>query len=248
MTNDTYGSFYLFFANMSQLNGHKGLLGFAIREIDSEILEKINCTEKTINTLNFFMTPQSISNGTKNASFLSDFSMRVFTSGCYYMDVKSGKWMSYGMEVLETTNITHTHCVSNHLTSFAGGWMVLPPQINFEYVLANASFLKNPTIYITVIVLVCLYILLAIWSRWMDRKDEQKVGITILNEEDNFENKYIYEIIFFTGARKDAVTDSKVDCIISSDITETEIIELRDKKRKMFRRGGIDSFIYGAEQ
>jgi len=156
--------------------------------------------------------------------------------------------MSYGMEVLETTNITDTHCVSNHLTSFAGGWMVLPPQINFEYVLANASFLKNPTIYITVIVLICLYILLAIWSRWMDRKDEQKVGITILNQDENFENKYIYEIIFFTGARKDAATDSRVDCIISSDITETEIIELRDDKRKMFNRGGIDSFIYGVEQ
>ena len=233
---------------MSQINGHKGLLGFAIREIDPTILPKINCTEKNIDTLNFFITEDSISNVTNGTSFLNDFYVRVFTSGCYYMDIDSGKWMSYGMEVLETTNITHTHCVSNHLTSFAGGWMVLPPQINFEYVLANASFLKNPTIYITVIVLVCLYILLAIWSRWMDRKDEQKVGITILNEDENFENKYIYEIIFFTGARKDAATDSKVNCIISSDINETEIIELRDEKRKMFNRGGIDSFIYAVEQ
>jgi hypothetical protein len=233
---------------MSQINGHKGLLGFAIREIDSNILAKINCTEKNIYTLNFFNTEESISNVMNGTSFLSDFSMRVYTSGCYYMDVETGKWLSDGMEVLETTNITHTHCVSNHLTSFAGGWMVLPPQINFEYVLANASFLKNPTIYITVIVMVCLYILLAIWSRWMDRKDEQKVGITILDQDENFENKYIYEIIFFTGARKDAATDSKVNCIVSSDITETEIIELRDEKRKMFNRGGIDSFIYAVEQ
>ena len=131
---------------MSQINGHKGLLGFAIREIDSNILAKINCTEINIQTLHFFNTEDSISNLTNGTSFLNDFSLRVYTSGCYYMDVETGKWLSDGMEVLETTNITHTQCVSNHLTSFAGGWMVLPPQINFEYVLANASFLKNPTI------------------------------------------------------------------------------------------------------
>jgi hypothetical protein len=233
---------------MSELKGHRGLLGFAIREIDSTILPKINCSDQSIQALNFFLSQESFSNETKNSSFLYDFYVRTFTSGCYFLEVSRGKWLSDGMEVLETTNITHTHCVSNHLTSFAGGWMVLPPQINFEYVLANASFLKNPTIYITVIVLACLYILLAIWSRWMDRKDEQKVGITILNQDENFENKYIYEIIFFTGARKDAATDSKVNCIVSSDITETEIIELRDEKRKMFNRGGIDSFIYAVEQ
>ena len=233
---------------MSEINGFKGLVGFSIREIDSESIKKINCTNQEKEVLSVLNDQITNSNNSNQTSFTNDFYLRTFTSGCYYLDTKTGKWLSDGMEVLETTNITHTHCVSNHLTSFAGGWMVLPPQINFEYVLANASFLKNPTIYITVIVMVCLYILLAIWSRWMDRKDEQKVGITILNQDENFENKYIYEIIFFTGARKDAATDSKVNCIVSSDITETEIIELRDEKRKMFNRGGIDSFIYALEQ
>ena len=233
---------------MSEINGFKGLVGFSIREISSGLVGRINCTNKERDALSFLNEPSLSSNNSNQTSFENDFYLRTFTSGCYYLDIETGKWLSDGVEVLDTTNITHTHCVSSHLTSFAGGWMVLPPQINFEYVLANASFLKNPTIYLTVIVLVCLYILLAIWSRWMDRKDEQKVGITILNEDENFENKYIYEIIFFTGARKEAATDSKVNCIISSDIAETEIIELRDEKRKMFNRGGIDSFIYGVEQ
>jgi len=49
-------------------------------------------------------------------------------------------WSSFGVEILEESNSTHTVCLANHLTDFAGGWVVLPPKIDFAYVWENASF------------------------------------------------------------------------------------------------------------
>jgi len=59
-------------------------------------------------------------------NFTTDFKIRTYSSGCYYFDTDSGKWKSDGMEILEDTNLKQTHCFSNHLTSFAGGLVVMP--------------------------------------------------------------------------------------------------------------------------
>jgi hypothetical protein len=103
------------------------------------------------------------------------------------------------------------------LTSFAGGFIVLPPAIDFNKAFANASFLDNPVIYSTVIALISIYILLAVWARWMDVKDSKKQGVTLLGDEicENKEEKYAYEIIVFTGGRMHAGTKSQVFLIVS---------------------------------
>ena len=106
------------------------------------------------------------------------------------MDSITNDWSSYGTEVLPDTNLTHTHCQSTHLTSFAGGFIVLPAAIDFNAVWAHASFLDNPIIYSTIIALICLYISLAIWARYMDWKDEHKMGITLLGDLNEKGNKY----------------------------------------------------------
>jgi Ca2+/H+ antiporter len=68
-----------------------------------------------------------------------------------------------------------TQCYSNHLTTFAGGWVVLPAPINWNYVFANLDFAKNKTIYLTIILLAVLYILFMIYARYKDKKDVEKV-------------------------------------------------------------------------
>jgi hypothetical protein len=60
-----------------------------------------------------------------------------------------------------------------------------------------------------------------------------------------FTHKYFYELTFYTGARSRAQTDSNVKCILSGEYQDTEPRELKDTKRKVFRRSGIDSFIMG---
>ena len=107
------------------------------------------------------------------------------------------------------TDLEKAHCSSNHLTSFAGGLVVLPSAINFEYVWANASFLKNPLVYSTCIVVTFLYFIFAIWARIMDKRDVEKLNIVTLNDNLPHES-YFYELMVFTGNRKESATNSKV--------------------------------------
>jgi len=95
------------------------------------------------------------------------------------------------------------------LTEFAGGMVVLPSSINFNNVWANASFTQNMTIYLTVIIVCSLYILMFVWCRYTDICDNRKRMVYLLKDNSPLE-KYFYELIVFTGGRKDAGTTSKV--------------------------------------
>jgi len=44
--------------------------------------------------------------------FTGNISVKVFLSGCYYISQTTGLYSSFGMEVLPTTNTTHTQCRS----------------------------------------------------------------------------------------------------------------------------------------
>jgi polycystin 1L2 len=132
-----------------------------------------------------------------------------------------------------------------HCTEFAGGFIVLPSPINFEEVFANASIDRNPIIYATVFTIIGLYVILAVVCRILDMRDKKKKGITMLNE-DKMEN--LYEVIVFTGNRKDASTESNVHMIINGENLDSHIIRLYDKQRKLFRRGGVDTFIIATQR
>ena len=106
--------------------------------------------------------------------FTENYELRLYTSGCYYLDADH-RWRSDQLQVGSLTNLTHTQCLSTHLTTFAGGFLVLPKPINWNYVFANADFAKNKTIYLTVIGAALLYVMLIIYARLQDKKDVEKV-------------------------------------------------------------------------
>ena len=135
--------------------------------------------------------------------------IRAYTSGCYYYDVNTGKWLTDGMELYEDTNLEQTHCSSSHLTSFAGGLVLLPQEINFQHVFANAAFTQNPFIYVTLILVTCVYVLFAVWAKWMDVRNRRKANIVLL-KDNNPLDKYLYELMVFTGNRSESGTRSKV--------------------------------------
>ena len=242
LKNELNDSFYLIFANMSLINGYKGYVGFSIIEMNAT---ELNCQNKSGNSVETLVDLIQNRTSINNNTFTDNYWLRIYLSGCYYFNTQTNEWSTDGVEILSDTNITHTHCEARHLTTFAGGFIVLPPAINFNHVWANASFAQNPIIYSTVIFLICLYVLLAIWSRYMDSKDGQKVGITLLGDVNSREeNVYMYEIMVFTGMRFNAGTKSNVSCIITSESTESDIIKLKSTKRLLFQRGGVDSFIF----
>jgi glucan phosphoethanolaminetransferase (alkaline phosphatase superfamily) len=81
------------------------------------------------------------------------------------------------------TNHNQTECYSIHLTTFAGGFLVLPSPINWNYVFANTNFNQNKTIYLTIISISILYLLLIIYAHYKDKKDIEKVRKNIGGRE-----------------------------------------------------------------
>ena len=138
-----------------------------------------------------------------------------------------------------------THCKCNHLTSFGSGFFVMPNSIDFTYVFANAGFSDNVTIYMTIVVTLFIYVLMLIWARREDRSDLTKIGATPLQDNDPID-RYLYEIVVFTGDKDGAATDSKVHFILSGDDDETEVRTFSDPQRKIFRRGAMDTFVMAA--
>jgi hypothetical protein len=79
------------------------------------------------------------------------------------------------IKVGSKTNYYETQCFSTHLTTFAAGFVALPAPVNWNYVFSHADFIKNKTIYLTVIVIIIIYSILLIYCRFKDKTDLDKV-------------------------------------------------------------------------
>ncbi|RNA05799.1 polycystic kidney disease 1-like 2 [Brachionus plicatilis] len=236
LINDT---FYQIFINSSTVKSYlvNDHVGFSISLIDDPELFDTYCVKKFTNFPDILKV---------NIFNLSIFSVRIYSLGCYYLE-QSGEWSSNGMDVAGP-NFEYTDCYSSHLTVFAGGFIVLPSEIDFESVFANSSFEKNITIYITVIVLAVLYIIAAIICIYVDRKDSDEVVVNYVGDSSK-NPEYFYEVLIFTGCRKNAGTDSKVFINLYGQNGESQMkkLEGRHSNRKTFKRGGVDCFLLGLE-
>jgi polycystin 1L2 len=186
---------------MSQINGFKGFVGYGIKELTKN--ETYQLCYKNISISKF---PNILS----QANFTRDFMLRSYSSGCYYFDTNTGKWYSNGIDVYEDTNLVQTHCMSNHLTSFAGGFVILPSKINIFYAFESPILARSLLAIIILFIVTLLYLLFAAWSHYMDIQDEKKINLVLT--KDNLENNsYFYEVIVFTGTKKESGTQSKVN-------------------------------------
>lgn len=71
------------------------------------------------------------------------------------------------------------HCLCNHLTSFGGGFVVAPNPIDFDKVFEGFKNLSdNISVFATIITAFAIYILMAVWLRRKDKKDETMVSRT----------------------------------------------------------------------
>lgn len=216
----------------------------SLSEISDNLTDYCSTTDNLNST--FF------SNSTvRNFKLKNDFYYRVYSTDCFYFDINSGDWVSDGLELLENeTDIFETNCRSTHLTDFAAGFIVLPADIDFGNVFANASFSQNPTIYITVIIVCSIYVLMSIVCFYKDRKDKKKNKILVLKDNDTGWN-YLYEIKVFTGSRKNAGTNSSVNINLYGLNSESYVRQLKsgnqNEDKNLFQRSSIDSFIMGVD-
>ncbi|CAF4143107.1 unnamed protein product, partial [Adineta steineri] len=228
--NLTNESIYTYFINNQQTFGHQSII-FGLRELNLTEIQDF-CGNSSI--VNPPITDEKF-------DFTSNYELRIYTSGCYYLD-QNNQWKSDGLIVGPLTNHYETQCFSSHLTTFASGFRVLPEPVNWNYVFANADFLRNKTIYLTVICVSVIYLILLVYARLKDKRDLEKLGVTSLLDNHK-SDQYFYQIIVFTSRRKDAGTKSKVHFVLSGDSDTTHIRTFADPHRQIFQRGGIDAFI-----
>ena len=228
----TSNNLYTYFLDNQQTQNHQSLI-FALRELSSDESVEYCSTNNSISQMP--ITDESV-------NFTSDYSLRIYTSGCYYFDSKINKWKSDGLIVGSQTNYYETECFTKHLTTFAGGFIVLPNPINWSYVFANMDFMKNKTIYLTLITVSTIYIILMIFARYKDKKDVEKLIVTPL-ADNRSSDRYYYQILVFTGHRQGSGTKSRVQFILSGDDNQTQVRTFSNPHRSIFERRGIDAFI-----
>ena len=74
------------------------------------------------------------------------------------------------------TTYQTTECLCYHLTTFGSDFYVPPNTIDMSNVWAKFKNLgDNAAVFAVVISILGLYIIVAIWARWMDKKDLIKV-------------------------------------------------------------------------
>jgi len=215
---------YSLFLSKLQLSNHQGKILYAITELNEKGFMHYCSNETTA------LSPFSFSSEFTSANFSDNFEIIAYSSGCYYMDRQSGKWKADGLNV---TNL-----------------VVLPSEIDFDYVFANASIQKNLTIYVFCLSLSFLFAISSGLALYIDKRDSKKVGITLINLEslNTIECLYFYEVIVFTSSQTKAQLGSVVYISLYGDREEREEIRLANEKRRCFRKGGIDSFIIPFER
>ena len=174
----------------------------------------------------------------KISNFSTDYLLRTYTAGCYYLDEKYEVWTSKGMEVINTTYEV-TVCSSAHMTLFGAGFFVQPNTLDFEFIMAEADFSDNMTIYMAILVSIISYLLFLIWAKYQDIEDERRRASKPLPDNDPVDS-YVYEIIAMTGAQAQATCKSKIQFILTGEDDETDI---RTLPRITLERGGIDSYV-----
>ncbi|UJR24498.1 hypothetical protein I4U23_005873 [Adineta vaga] len=225
-------TFYKYFIDNKQISSHQSIV-ISLRELNSTEIKEF--------CLNYSMITNPLNLSKYSQTFSSNYELRVYTSGCYYLD-SDNTWQSDGLIVGPLTNLNYTQCYSTYPTTIAASFHILPLPINWYYVFTNSDFIKNKTIYITIISVSIIYLILVIYARYQDKKNRQKSGMIALSDNKELYD-YAYQIIVFTGHRADANTKSKVNFVIGGENANTDIRTFTDSNQNIFQRSGIDTFV-----
>ena len=169
-------SLYTHFLNNQQTNGHQSII-FGVRQLNSTEVDHWCSNPST-----HLNPPRS----DQPFRFTDNYELRLYTSGCFYLDADH-RWRSDGLQVGPLTNLSHTQCLSTHLTTFASSFRVHPGLINWNYVFSSAVLNKNQSTYLSVICAIILYLMLMAYDRAKNSSDFDDVLPVMANvsEQEN---------------------------------------------------------------
>jgi len=176
-----------------------------------------------------------------------NFTVRVFTTACKYWHANSSEWRTDGCFVADTTTYETTVCNCYHLTTFGSDMYVPPNTIDFGTVFTKFNLSDNAAVFSTVVTILGLYVFVALYARYKDKKDIIKWGATPLSDNLPTDN-YYYLISVQTGFGRDCGTKSKIGFVLSGENADSGVRKLTDDKRKAFKAGSICNFLMGVEE
>lgn len=178
-----------------------------------------------------------------NSSAVSSYQIRFYSSSCKYWSEEVNQWRTDGCFVGSGTTYNMTECLCYHLTTFGSDFYVPPNKIDFTNVWAKFKNLNdNAAVFSTVIVTFGVYIIVAIWARFKDKKDLAKWEAAPLN--DNLPtDEYFYLLSVQTGVGREAGCRSNVSFVLSGDNSNSGVRRMTDGKKSGFDSGTVRNFL-----
>ncbi len=119
------------------------------------------------------------------------------------------------------------------MTTFGTDFYVPPNTIDFSTVFAKFKSLnENPGVFATVVSILGVYIIVAVFARYKDRQDLVKWGAVPLEDNLPIDN-YYYVVSVQTGFGNDTGTTSQVGFVLSGEWADSGVRKLSDGKRKV---------------
>lgn len=206
--------------------------------------ENKNRTGRFVAAIGRLLNNANPSNFTKedlDPNFSSNYKFRITVAGCYFFNRSLGEWSGQGLKVI-AANATHTKCETYHLSQFGTGFLPTVNAIDFNFLVANMGFVDHSTLYAVIILVLVIFIVMILWAHYKDKKDVSRRGAHPL-PDNKPENKYIYEVTFFTGPDSDATCESNIYFLIAGDYEESGIRCLPTPTLNLYRRYDRNTFV-----
>ncbi|KAJ8317990.1 hypothetical protein KUTeg_003081 [Tegillarca granosa] len=195
------------------------------------------------------LKPTPISGINATEASLSPYNFTIVTSACKSWDNSKGLWDGSPciMDWFPTESYIECDCSPSKEMTFANTFYVAPNTIDFSTVFLKFSPLNQAAVLATLCLILVIYILLMIWARHQDKKDQVKWGVTPL--ADNFvDDTYYYLLTVYTGMRSGAGTRSRIGFILSGSDGDTGIRELYDGVRREMSTGSVMYYIMAVSE
>ena len=83
------------------------------------------------------------------------------------------------MQVQPETTSTDLACRCNHLTHFAGQYLIPPNPVNIGHLALLSEIKHNPVVLSVILVVWTTFLLLLLWAKQHDKSDHMNVGIHV---------------------------------------------------------------------
>ncbi|XP_064613093.1 polycystin-1-like protein 2 [Liolophura sinensis] len=179
-----------------------------------------------------------------NSTITADYGFGVGTVGCKTW--QDDTWSTHTCSVSKDSSETSSVCVCEkpftERFTLATSFVVPVNKIDFSTVFTKIDLLNNGAVFGTIISLLVVYALLAVWARHKDCGDFVKWGITPLVDNDP-RDQYVYIITVTTGMRPGSGTKSRVGFVISGEDEDSSIRAFYDGIRDEHPRQSVMNYL-----